>query len=131
MLLTRSSSAVSAVFRFDTGAGEPMSGFTSFQLSPPPPTNDNTAIAGPGPQTTQYRQERDRLGDNPQASTLTSGRYAGQLPPSPAPEDVILSPGYQLTQYQLQNPSRPGPNTNDEWPGPSGENWDNSYGPKN
>lgn len=82
----------------------------------------------PGPQTAQYRQ-RDHLREEP--PTSPSVYHTPRLAHHPVTEDTISGPGSQSTEYQHQNSPRPTPGNSGNWPGPSGEDEDNSYGPKN
>ena len=82
--------------------------YFTFQLSPPPTTNTDTIVSiGP-----------DHLNEP-------------QLPPRSDTENTIPGPGSHPAGYQHQNFLRPTPNDDSDWPGPSDEDKDNSYGPNN
>ena len=80
--------------------------FHSFRLSPPTPNNN--AIAGPGPQTTQHRQ-RDHLDDEPRLGdgpfTSSGVHHAPLFPPHPVTENALPGLGFQPYKHQPLSPS--------------------------
>jgi len=88
--------------------------------------NDN-ALISIGPQTPQYRLEPRRLNEG---LLTSSGVYhPPQLSPRSVTENAVPGPGPQPAEYKHQNSPRPAPNNGSDWPGPSGEGEDASYGP--